>query len=418
MRQVLLVEDSTMFGRLAKRTIEREFGIEVYWAKNYAATAELLKMAKGNFAMALIDFNLPDAPNGEVIDLVVGEGISSLVFTANMDEEVRSQVWKKKVADYIIKEDPNSMDYVVAAMRQLERNQRCLVLIVDESSDFRNGISELLYIQQFRVVNASDGTTALELLEKYPEIELVITDFNLPGLDGCKLCQKIRAKFKYDKLAIIGFSSAEDQNLGARFIKSGANDYIIKQTFLVEEFYSRVNRSLETVHLIKQIRERSIRDVLTGLHNRRHFFDAGAEMFRQCREAGKGISCTMIDIDFFKKVNDTHGHDIGDVVIKKIAEILEDTANKKEIVARIGGEEFCILTPDASRNNCYTRLEMLRRLIETTPAAQLADDASLFVTCSIGCCTAATENLDALLKIADEKLYVAKESGRNRVEIC
>jgi diguanylate cyclase (GGDEF)-like protein len=416
MQKVLLVEDSVMFGRLAKNKIEKEFGQPVFWAKNYAETKEMLKREKSLFSMALLDFNLPDAPNGEVIDLVVSEGISSFVFTANMVEEVRTQVWKKKVADYIIKEDPNSLDYVVAAMRQLEENQNSLVLIVDDSLTFRNVISELLYIRKFRVLNAPDGKTALAILEQYPEIELVITDFNMPGIDGCKLCQKIRENFKHDQLAIIGFSSEEDRSLGARFIKSGANDYIVKQTFLVEEFYSRVNRSLETVHLIKQIRERSIRDVLTGLHNRRYFFDEGNALYKQCSGKSTGISCAMIDIDFFKKVNDTHGHNIGDEVIKNIADILQDTANQEDIVARIGGEEFCILIPAGNRENCFTRMEMLRKLIETTPVAQLLDNSNLFVTCSIGCCTSAEESLDAMLKVADNKLYKAKEEGRNRVE--
>lgn len=417
MQKVLLVEDSVLFGRMAKNKIEKEFGISVSWAKSYAETEEILKIENGNFSMALLDFNLPDAPHGEVIDRVVSEGISSIVFTANMAEEVRIAVWKKKVADYMIKEDPNSLDYVIAAMRQLEENKNSLVLIVDDSSTFRTAISELLYIRKFRVLNAPDGKTALEILDKYPEIELVITDFNMPGMDGCKLCQKIREKLKHDKLAIIGLSSEEDRSLGARFIKSGANDFIVKQTFLVEEFYSRVNRSLETVHLIKEIGERSIRDVLTGLHNRRYFFDAGTELFEQCSGKDSGMSCTMIDIDFFKKVNDTHGHYIGDEVIRKIAEILSDIANDNDIVARIGGEEFCVLSPDGSRENCFTRMEMLRKMIESIPVAQLPDKSQLFVTCSLGCCTSSSESLDAMLKIADDNLYKAKEGGRNRVEI-
>jgi diguanylate cyclase (GGDEF)-like protein len=417
MQQVLLVEDSVMFGRVAKSKIEKEFGVLVSWAKSYAETEDILKMENGNFSMALLDFNLPDAPMGEVIDLVVAEGIPSLVFTTNMAEEVRTEVWKKKVADYMIKEDPNSLDYVIAAMRQLEENKNSLVLIVDDSTTFRTAMSELLYIRKFRVLIAPNGKSALEILEKYPEIELVITDFNMPGIDGCKLCQKIREKFKYDNLAIIGISSEEDRSLGARFIKSGANDFIVKQTFLVEEFYSRVNRSLETVHLIKQIREKSVRDVLTGLHNRRYFFDAGTALLKTCCENGTGMSCTMIDIDLFKKVNDTHGHDIGDEVIKKIAEILLDISNDKDIVARIGGEEFCILTSDGNRDNCFTRMEMLRKIIETIPVAQLPDNSQIFVTCSLGCCTSSTMSLEEMLKIADNKLYEAKLGGRNRVEI-
>jgi diguanylate cyclase (GGDEF)-like protein len=417
MQQILLVEDSLMFGKLTKRKIEEEFNLPVYWAKSFREAEELLEKERLVFSMALLDFNLPDAPHGEVIDRVVVEGISSIVFTANMSEEVRSHVWKKKVADYIIKEDPNCLEHVVAAMRQLEGNQDCLVLLVDDSPNFRKVVSELLYVRNFRVLNASDGKTALDILQQYPEIELVITDFNLPDMNGCILCQKIREKFKSEELAVLGFSTEEDRNLGARFIKTGADDFMLKESFLVEEFYSRVNRTIETVRLIEEIKERAIRDFLTGLYNRRHCFDAGNELLETCHRNGQAISCAILDIDFFKKVNDTHGHDVGDEAIKYFAKIMKDTAKEKDLIARIGGEEFCILIPESNKDSSYVQLEMLRQVIEQTPVASLPDGSNLFITCSIGCCLSSTLGLNEMMKVADENLYQAKEGGRNQVVI-
>jgi diguanylate cyclase (GGDEF)-like protein len=416
MRQILLVEDSNMFGRLAKAKIEKAFDIPVFWTKSLAETEKLLVMAKGNFSMALLDFNLPDAPNGEVIDRVIAEGITTFVFTADLTDEVRNLVWSKKVADYILKEDPNSLDYIIAGMRQLEENQEALVLVVGNSADYRTLVSELLYVRQFRVLNATDGKGALAILEQYPEINLVITDFNMPGMDGCSLCQKIREKFRQDRLAIIGFVSKNEGNVGARFIKSGANDFLVQQSFLVEEFYCRVNHCMETLRLINKIREGAIRDFLTGLYNRRYFFDAGNDLINHCRKGGEKLACIMLDIDFFKKVNDTHGHDVGDLVIKCIARLLREDSGNRDIIARIGGEEFCLLTPGITKNQVIARFENLRRKIAETPATILKDKKPLFVTASIGICSEIGESLELMMKIADECLYKAKGYGRNRLE--
>ena len=415
MRQVLLVEDSAMFGRLTKKKIELEFDVPVYWTKTLAETEKVLDMAGGDFSMALLDFNLPDAPQGEVIDRVVAEGITSLVFTANMTEEVRSFVWSKKVADYILKEDPNSLDYIISTMRQIEKNQETLVLVIDDSPTYRNLISELLYIRKFRVITAKDGKSGLELLEQYPEIQLVIVDYNMPGMDGCLVCQKIRTKLKPDRLAIIGNSSENDVSIGARFIKNGANDFIVKHSFQVEEFYCRVNHCLETIHLIGQIRESAIRDFLTGLYNRRHFFDAGTELLKRCQTNGESLACAMFDIDYFKKVNDTYGHDIGDEVLKAFSALIRSSVNDNDLLARIGGEEFCLLLPVRSRTDVVAEMEQLRIRIETAQMASCAEEENLTVTCSIGVCLTIGESIEKMMKVADENLYTAKKTGRNRV---
>lgn len=419
MQNVLLVEDSNMFGKIAKLTIEKVFRTRVFWAKSLAETNSLLAMGPGTFSMALLDFNLPDAPNGEVIDRVVTEGISSLVFTSNMSDEVRNLVWSKKVADYILKEDPNSLEYIVTAMEQLERNHENKILVVDDSASYRTQLSDLLYIRKYRVINATSAEEGLPLLEKYPEIKLVITGFNMPGLNGALFCQKIREKKKFNQLAIIGSSSENDPSLGARFLKSGADDFIVKQGFLVEEFYSRVQKCLSQIELFKKIREYAIRDFLTGLYNRRYYFEAGAELISRNQSEGHLLYCAIVDIDFFKKVNDTYGHDVGDVVIQKIAELLQKDGGKNDVVARIGGEEFGMLGVLESVEDERERFEKLRQKIEALSIFIKKDEElCLSVTCSIGLFFANSGGLHWLTKRADECLYLAKQRGRNRVEFA
>ncbi len=417
MKQILLVEDSVMFGRLTKAKIEEEFDIPVYWTKTLAETLKILDLADNNFSMALLDLNLPDAPNGQVIDHVVGRGITSFVFTSNMSDAVREQMWTKKVADYILKDDPNSLNYIITAMRRLEKNEDSLIMVVDNSSLYRTQIAELLYIQKFRVVTARNADEALEILNDYPNIELIITDFDLPKMDGCQLCQKIRMKFSQEDLAIIGLSSEKHKNIGARFIKNGANDVIMKDSFLVEEFYCRVNHCVETIDLITQIKEAAIRDFLTGLYNRRHFFDAGETLFTTSSREQTNLLCAMIDIDFFKKVNDTHGHDVGDLVIQQVSSLIQSKMRDTDIVARFGGEEFCVLASDMEASEAAKLFEDMRHSIEDTAVLFNNNESSLQVAVSIGVCTEKAENLEQMTKRADDLLYDAKESGRNCVRM-
>ncbi|MGL1933178.1 MAG: diguanylate cyclase [Desulfotalea sp.] len=417
MKSVLLVEDSQMFGRLAKSKIEAEFEVPVVWTKTLAMTKQILESSASNFSAALLDFNLPDAPQGEVIDEVLSYGITSFVFTSNMTEEVRELVWSKKVADYILKEDPNSLDYIINAMRQVEKNQDTLVLIVDDSITSRTLLSELLYVRKFRVINATNGADALGIIDNYPEIKLVITDYNMPKMNGYVLCQKIRERYKADRMAIIGISSEEDRSIGARFIKSGANDFVVKQSFLVEEFYSRVKDCLETIELFSKIRYTAMNDYLTGLFNRRHFFHEGNIIHQRCRKKCEQLSFAILDIDHFKNINDSYGHDLGDVALQNIANLLKENASESEIIARFGGEEFVILTPYLAGNALVERFETLRLKIETTPIATLSDGKKVSVTCSFGVCSTLMNSLDEMIKIADNNLYKAKNDGRNRVVI-
>lgn len=417
MKQILLVEDSIMFGRLTKAKIEAAFGRPVYWAKTLNEAATLLDQGTNHFYMALLDLHLPDAPNGEVIDMVVKRGITSFVFTSDMSSTVRDQVWSKKVADYILKDDPNSLDYIVAAMKRLDANQDSCVLVVDDSRFYRTYIAELLYIQKYKVITAKNGPEAIKALHKYPEVKLVITDYNMPGMDGCHLCQKIRTEFSREHLAIIGMSSEGDNSIGARFIKNGANDFLVKHSFLVEEFYCRVNHCTESIDLYRQIRETAIKDYLTGLYNRRYFFDSGETLFASSRREQIRLVCAMLDIDFFKKVNDTHGHDVGDLVIKQVATLMQDRMRATDIVARFGGEEFCVLAVNMSLTDAERIFDDLRQCIENTPVLFDNNTKQLHVTVSIGICTEKTESLEQMTKVADNFLYMAKEGGRNCIRL-
>lgn len=427
MDTLLLVEDDPNIGRIAAQKLEHGLEVPVAWTKTLEETRTLLATASEKFCAAVLDFVLPDAMDGEVVDLVVQQGIPSIVFTSGLSGDIRESLWSKKVADYVLKDDPSCIDYLISSLNRILSNRSTQILLVDDSPFFQKVLSELLSIHQYQLLVTANAEDALVILARNPGIKLVLTDFNMPGMNGCDLCKTIRKTHKKEDLGIIGISAEGDKTMAARFIKCGANDFIIKQSFIREEFYLRVSQCIENIELIRQTKKAAVSDFLTGLYNRRYFFEQGRQLFQTAEASGSLLACIMMDIDHFKRVNDTHGHDAGDVVLKEIARLLTDFSEPGDLLARLGGEEFCILVPapealDAitAKEKAFTqilreRFDTLREQIRDTAIPLNENGAPLSVTMSMGVALSWGGNFSQMLKASDEQLYAAKENGRNRL---
>jgi diguanylate cyclase (GGDEF)-like protein len=234
----------------------------------------------------------------------------------------------------------------------------------------------------------------------------------MPNMDGFQLIKEIRGKFSKEDISIIGMSG--DNLLSARFIKLSANDFISKD-FFAEEFYCRVTQNIEAIEHIKEIKDASNRDYLTNIHNRRYFYDVGQKLFENSKRKNITITVAMIDIDYFKKVNDQYGHDAGDLVLKNVAHVMQSRFRASDIVSRLGGEEFCILACNMEPESTIEIFEQLRKTIEESEI--ISGKNIIKATISIGICNKSMDTLDDLIKYADQMLYKAKETGRNRVVI-
>lgn len=415
MEKVLIVEDTSFFGLMIKNALKTKTRFEGVWVRGMSEAVEVLNTTDHPFFAAILDFNLHDAPHGEIIDEVVARKIPAIVFTSDLSEEVRELIWSKRVADYALKDDSQSLNYIVNVLKRIKKNRRIKTLVVDDSMLFRTVLGDLLKIHCYTVFNACNGVEALDVLAKHPDIKLVVTDFSMPEMDGFTLTRKIRERYTKNELAIIGISSEGNNLLPAQFIKSGANDFIIKQSFLTEEFYTRITQNIENLEHIETLKDASIKDFLTGLYNRRYFFDVGQKLFAKAVRDKAMLGCAMVDIDYFKKVNDTYGHEAGDLAICHVTSILKNRMRETDIVARMGGEEFCILAVNMNLETAGKLFEELRRRIEESPVDIGGDYIN--VTVSIGVATTLTKRLDDMVNQADALLYNAKENGRNRVVV-
>ncbi len=412
-KYVLVVEDSQMFTRILKRSIESVKQFKVIAVANFSDLKLLLSENRYKFFASLLDVNLPDAPDGEVIDYVLARHIPSIIFTGQLDDSFRKKIYNKGIVDYVLKEGPANVEYMVSLLNQLNRNRKIEVLIVDDSKGVRSYIKHLLLIYQFNVLEAQDGIEALQLLEENRSVSLVLTDFNMPNMDGLELTKNIRRLYNSQEMAIIGMSTFGNNQLSAHFLKLGGSDFITKP-FLEEEFFCRINQNMELLEHIRELKYLATRDYLTGLYNRRHFFDYGDDLFERYKNTHSNIAVALLDIDFFKNVNDSYGHDAGDLVLQQLGIILLKEFKDDDLVARYGGEEFCFLLSNKNKQEALQRLEYLRALIEADSFI-LEDGLELKVTVSIGLFTGKQDSLESALSLADKGLYQAKENGRNQV---
>ena len=413
-QKVLVVESSRFFAAMLQEEIQAATGMTVDCCGTFAEARSALRARGREYLVAVLNVILPDAADGAVASLCRETGVPTVVFTGTYSEDLRERLTAEGVIDYIVKDTPASIGQLVAVIRRLVRNRHAKALVVDDSVTSRSYIGDLLRQYNFRVLLATNGVEALEQLAEHPDISLVICDFHMPRMDGLEMVKRMRATHSKDRLTIIGLSSGGGTAMSARFLKAGANDFLPKP-FLREEFYCRVAQNMELLELITSLREVSTTDYLTGLYNRRHFYDVGETLFASRQRGTISLTAAILDIDHFKRINDTLGHDAGDHVLKAVARNLRATTREAEIIARIGGEEFALLAINLAPEAVKGFFERLREAISGIEVT--IDGQTVPVTASIGVSTGAAGSLDAMMSKADEMLYRAKRSGRNRVEV-
>ena len=413
---VLVAEDSPQLGSELKNALEHETAQKIVWVKSHSEAMDILDRFWREITAAVVNYNLPDAPDGETISKTLAKKIPTIAFTGTLDDKVRDRILALKVVDYVLKDSPASLDHVVSMVKRIIKNKRIKTLVVDDSAPVRETISHLLKVHCYQVLTACNGEEALQLLVQNPDIRLAIVDYQMPGMDGVELIRKIRERYSRNELGIIGISGVGNHLIVAKFIKNGANDFIVKQNFLTEEFYCRISQCMDQIEHVASIHNATVKDHLTRLYNRRYFIEMGNKMMAAARRRKDPMVVAMIDIDHFKKINARFGHQTGDFVLQQVASIFHKRCRQSDIIARFGGEEFCFLAYNMDPGHADMFFDMFCNLIETRPV-ETSSGESIVVTVSIGVCREQLYNLEDMIKKAEANLLKAKEMGRNQV-VC
>ncbi|WP_417819535.1 diguanylate cyclase [Terasakiella sp.] len=415
--RLLLIENSKTIVSLIQVQLAEMINVPVDWASTKEQAISLIETnGIENYCLAVSGLKIPGADDGSIVATITEYQIPTIIFSSNYSEELRNKfIQMPGVVDYVLKESQASLHYLCNTIYRLIVNRGIKALVVDDSRTMRMYVCELLRQHQFKVLEASSGEEALNILQENRDIKLVVTDFNMEGMNGFDLTKKIRETYDKDELAIIGLSGMDTATLSARFIKTGANDFL-RKPFEPEEFFCRITQNMELIEKTKKLLDMATKDFLTGLYNRRFFFEKGSKKVTRLLAQKKPGYVAMLDIDHFKSVNDTYGHDVGDEVLRKISSILLQKIRPCDLVARMGGEEFCIIFEEADKDTAQNLLENMRRGIEECIIPSLQDRRH--VTSSFGAVPIQTgEKLDLAVKRADELLYRSKQTGRNRLTI-
>lgn len=408
---ILIIEDSVMYGNMLKRCIINGLGFNTIWAQTYAEAESILE-ENDAITLALVDLVLPDALNGESVDLTISHNVPTVIVTSNISDDIQEFVWKKRVVDYVIKEGGHSTEYILGVIERIIKNRDTGILVVDDSSFARSHIRELLEVHQFQIFEAENGLEALDILEKEPTIKLVLTDYKMPQCDGFELIKRIRRSYHLDKLAIIGLSAQGNHKTSVKFIKYGANDFLSKP-FISEQLYCRINQNIKVVEHFESLREITLIDYLTNINNRRYLFETGDIIFENALRTKSVPVVAMLDIDHFKHINDTYGHIVGDEILKTMAEALKLSLRKSDVISRYGGEEFCIIANNMQLDHAPKVFNKLREMVANLSFLKIGVNEN--ITVSIGLCMELKSSFYEMVKIADQKLYEAKVTGRNKV---
>ena len=297
------------------------------------------------------------------------------------------------------------------------------ILIADDSIVSRHLLEATLQKWGYQVVVACDGAEALEVLERDDAPALVILDWMMPGMTGPEVCRRIRKRAREPYTYILLLTSRSQKEDLIEGMEAGADDYITKP-FDQHELQVRLRAGTRLVDLQAELlsarealREQATRDSLTRLWNRSSILEIlGRELARGERE-GRPVGVVMADLDYFKSINDTYGHQAGDAVLREAARRLQTSVRQYDAIGRYGGEEFVIVLPGCDQQTTLAQAERLRK--QLCGVEMSLHETSILVTASFGVTTAVPGQPwieEALIRRADEALYLAKKLGRNRVE--
>lgn len=308
----------------------------------------------------------------------------------------------------------------------MDTRKECTLLIVDDSPVLRGQVQDFLKDTGLfdNFLQAENGLEGFKVLLNN-SVDVVLCDLEMPGMDGLKFLGMHNAKEELRDIPVIMLTGHEESEKKIKGLEQGASDYITKP-FDAGELIARVKVQLKIKSLQDDLKEQNRRleelsntDPLTQLANRRFMMQSLEKEYQRSLRDNSSLSLIMADIDHFKSVNDTYGHQEGDIVLKSVAKIISEQLRDYDLAARFGGEEFAIILPDTALGNAMQVAARVRKKVASLVFH--GELRKLKLTISLGVASYPQniiEDINGLIRLADDALYAAKEDGRNKVVIA
>ena len=451
--RVLVVDDIEANVKLLEARLMAEY-FQVFSASNGQDALDIC--AKGQCDIVLLDVMMPgmdgyevcrrlkadpktmnipvvmvtalDQPSDKVAGLEAGadDFLTKPVNDLTLLTRVKSLVRLKMVTDELVLRaesgKENGLDQLLVENVNQTANDRGKILIVDDRvSSYERVVKSLSREHDVSVITDPQEALFAAAEDGY---EVVLISTSLNDFDALRLCSQLRSLNRTRMMPILLLANPEEDAMLIRAIDMGVNDYIVRpidQSELMARVRTQIKRSRYNDSLrdsVQQTMEMAIKDGLTGLNNRRYFDGHFSSAFEKAQSSGQPLSLLIVDIDHFKQVNDVHGHDAGDDVLRQFAGRIGKNVRNLDMACRYGGEEFVLLMPDTDIQLATVVAERMRREIAAHPFVIHGGTKQITVTVSVGasCMDGSDDDTrEAMLKRADEALYLAKRNGRNQV---
>lgn len=290
------------------------------------------------------------------------------------------------------------------------------ILVVDDSNFNIKLLTEILEHEDFIIHSLNNGSRVLETtLEIKPDV--IMLDIIMPGLDGFDVCKLLKSNTEVLDIPIIMVTSRTEGSDIKKALEMGAFDYI-KKPLDATEVIARVQSAIRFKVALDKLKELAMKDSLTGIYNHALLIELFEKDLAKQERNSDNIAFVMIDIDFFKRVNDAYGHAAGDHVLKELSNILKDSIRYGDIVGRYGGEEFSIILEASNKQDTFNLCDRIRQKVEDYNF--IFENETIKITISMGICFKEPKDITPgkeIIKKADEALYKAKNNGRNIVEL-
>ncbi len=414
-RKILFVDDNKMLGKLFAKKIRNELpNFEVDVASSLAEAKELVK---NGYFLSFVDTELPDAPNGEVVDLMAENKIATIILSSKNDKETKEKFMQKDVLDYIFKESETCIDEILESITKLKRYAKTKVILAMSKMNERNEVKKYLTQRLFDVRVAAHGEEAMNYFEDNIDTKLIIADAKMPVLDGANILAEVRTKYSFDELGVI-LLGEKDDFLITNLLKNGLNSYLIKPLYK-ELFHHYLDRTLAYMDNMKFLSSYNNIDPVSGVKNYNALMMSIDDYFNElaAKEEEEEFAFAFLDIDELKNINDEYGYNVGDEVIKICARESVNETKGRDIIGRFSPEKICIVLKNIGQEKAIKIFSRIR--VNIKKAGVLVNLDEVFFTASIGVVFGNNKDkLKDLIDKASSALLSAKNNGKNRVEVC
>ncbi len=419
MYTILHLETSTLYKTLIKEisaeisakylnTGSSEEALEIIQKEDISLILTALELEEGNSLDFIKSLNESEYRNIPVV-----------VITGNDTLEDRKKMYDLGIVDFILKK--SSRDQIKQSLTGYRKDDTLSLkmselsyAVIDDSRMDRKIIERIFAMNNINNVDYFESEQ--DLFTSITHYDVYLVDLVLKETTGDKVIQKLREDDASS--VVITISGIDNIKTISRVLSIGADDYITKP-FNYDLFIARLKTNIRNYLLLQEVKiktdlleKMSVTDYLTELHNRRHIFFRLSQEIEKSGRYKTAFSLLMLDIDHFKKINDTYGHQFGDVILKKVSDIIRSTIRTMDVAARYGGEEFMVILPEVTLKGAVTVAERIREEV----AKIKVENKTLNITISSGTVEYKGEDIQEIVKRADQLLYKAKELGRNRTE--